>query len=109
MGAVPYQALPLLRFFACKYSRAKKVRKGEGSLGTRLYKPPPHFCPNASMHKGGGGGGGVIAGFYSLVREERVWGHCTPFLGLAHHHAIARAPIETYANNHMMADLQNQE
>ena len=25
-----------LRFFACKYSRAKKVRKGEGSLGTRL-------------------------------------------------------------------------
>ena len=36
MGAVPYQALPLLRFFACKYSRAKKVRKGEGSLGTRL-------------------------------------------------------------------------
>ena len=36
VGAVPYQALPLLRFFACKYSRAKKVRKGEGSLGTRL-------------------------------------------------------------------------
>ena len=33
MGAVPYQALPLLRFFACKYSRAKKVRKGEGEPG----------------------------------------------------------------------------
>ena len=37
--------------------------------------------------------------------EERVWGHCRPFLGLAHHDVIARAPIQTYANNHMTTEL----
>ena len=27
------------------------------------------------------------------------------FLGLAHHHVTAHAPIQTYANNHMIAEL----
>ena len=27
------------------------------------------------------------------------------FLGLAHHHVIAHVPIQTYANNHMIAEL----
>jgi hypothetical protein len=27
------------------------------------------------------------------------------FLGLAHHHVTARAPTQTYANNHMIAEL----
>ena len=39
------------------------------------------------------------------AREERVWGHWRPFLGRAHHHVTARAPIQTYANNHMIAEL----
>ena len=39
------------------------------------------------------------------AREERVWGHCRHFLGRAHHHVIARAPIQTYASNHMIAEL----
>ena len=33
MGTVPYQALPLLRFFACKFHAREKVRKGEGEPG----------------------------------------------------------------------------
>ena len=33
VGAVPYQALPLLRFFACNIRARKKVRKGEGEPG----------------------------------------------------------------------------
>ena len=36
------------------------------------------------------------------VHEERVWGHWGPFLSLAHHHVIACASIQTYANNHVM-------
>ena len=39
------------------------------------------------------------------AREERVWGHCRHFLGLAHHHVTAYAPIQTYANNHIIAEL----
>ena len=39
------------------------------------------------------------------AREERVWGHWRSFLGRAHHHVTARAPIQTYANNHMIAEL----
>ena len=39
------------------------------------------------------------------AREERVWGHCRPFLGFAHHHVIAHAPIQTYANNHKTTEL----
>ena len=27
------------------------------------------------------------------------------FLGLAHHHVTARAPVQTSANNHMIAEL----
>ena len=33
VGAVPYQALPLLRFFTCNIHVWKKVRKGEGEPG----------------------------------------------------------------------------
>ena len=33
MGEVPYQALPLLRFFAYKIHAREKVRKGEGEPG----------------------------------------------------------------------------
>ena len=33
MGEVPYQALPLLRFFAYKIRAREKVRKGEGEPG----------------------------------------------------------------------------
>ena len=33
MGEVPYQALPLLRFFAYKIRALEKVRKGEGEPG----------------------------------------------------------------------------
>ena len=54
---------------------------------------------------------GMCNGTTSLVprphhaREERVWGHWRAFLGRAHHHMTARAPIQTYANNHMIAEL----
>ena len=40
--------------------------------------------------------------------EEKVWGHCRHFLGLVHHHVTAHAPIQTYANNHMIAELAEQ-
>ena len=49
--------------------------------------------------------------FCSLVprphhaRQERVWGHWRPCLDRAHHHVTARAPIQNYANNHMIAEL----
>ena len=33
VGGVPYQALPLLRFFAYKIRAREKVRKGEGEPG----------------------------------------------------------------------------
>ena len=33
VGGVPYQALPLLRFFTYKIHMCEKVRKGEGELG----------------------------------------------------------------------------
>ena len=39
------------------------------------------------------------------THEERFWGHCRLFLGLAHHHVIECAPIQIYANNHMIAEL----
>ena len=37
-----------------------------------------------------------------------VWGRpgtLERFLGRAHHHVTSRAPIETYTNNHMIAEL----
>ena len=36
-GGVPYQALPLLRIFAYEIRARKKVRKGEGEPGGRLF------------------------------------------------------------------------
>ena len=33
VGGVPYQALPLLRFFAYKIRAREKMRKGEGEPG----------------------------------------------------------------------------
>ena len=33
VGAVPYQALPLLRFFTCNIRLRKNARKGEGEPG----------------------------------------------------------------------------
>jgi hypothetical protein len=47
VGAVPYQALPLLRFFMCNIrAREKKifkVRKGEGELGNEATYWVPFF------------------------------------------------------------------
>ena len=37
--------------------------------------------------------------------EEKGLGTLERFLGLAHHHVTARAPVQTYANNHMIAEL----
>ena len=51
VGEVPYQALPLLRFFMCKICVCEKVRKGEGEPGDKaneirhiwpLHKSPLH-------------------------------------------------------------------
>ena len=38
VGGVPYQALPLLRFFAYKIRAREKVRKGEGEPGDEASK-----------------------------------------------------------------------
>ena len=47
VGEVPYQALPLLRFFAYKVRAREKMRKGEGEPGDEaiLYYP----CYSASI------------------------------------------------------------
>ena len=37
--------------------------------------------------------------------EEKGLGTLERFLGLAHHHVTACAPIQTYASNHMIAEL----
>ena len=39
VGAVPCQALPLLRFFVCTIRARKKVRKGEGEPGNEAKAP----------------------------------------------------------------------
>ena len=41
VGKVPYQALPLLRFFAYKIRAREKVRKGEGEPGDEARKDLP--------------------------------------------------------------------
>ena len=46
VGEVPYQALPLLRFFAYKIRAREKVRKGEGEPGTRLAEYRHSFIAN---------------------------------------------------------------
>ena len=38
--------------------------------------------------------------------EEKGLGTLECFLGLAHHHVTALAPIQTYVNNHMIAELE---
>ena len=38
-------------------------------------------------------------------QEGKGLGTLERFLGLAHHHVTARAPIQIYANNHMIAEL----
>ena len=38
----------------------------------------------------------IIPRRHHACTRGRVWGHCRPFLGLAHHHVTACAPIQTY-------------
>ena len=39
------------------------------------------------------------------LKREKGLGTLERFLGLADHHVATRAPIQIYANNHMIADL----
>ena len=43
VGGVPYQALPLLRFFRVQNSRTRKVRKGEGEQGDEARAGQPFY------------------------------------------------------------------
>ena len=85
--AIQQCCIPVVSLLSCDWARATiSLACGNSSVQAQ------GFCPSLVPRP-------------HHAREERIWGHCRYFLGLAHHHVTARAPIQTYANNHVIAEL----